>query len=269
MPHANSSDVFILSLTRNGWFIGLTTVLWAAIAVEGIAGACRAPDRRGALVRLLLVSLVPALRMAFVPRLPNRWVWIPCMGWREVGRAGSDELEIRLAPPMLVITLLIVPVLLAETFIKLEGAAGDRLALALHLATALIWVAFVVEFILMVGLAPDKIAYCKQYWVNLVIIVLPVVAFLRILYAARFLRLFRAGQLMRAYRLRGLYTRALRLVMVFNLLDRLAQRNPARYLRALDAQIARKEEELATLRARAARCRGRLGPGRDGSGSDA
>ncbi len=170
---------------------------------------------------------------------------------------------------MLVITLLIVPVLLAETFIKLEGAAGDRLALALHLATALIWVAFVVEFILMVGLAPDKIAYCKQYWVNLVIIVLPVVAFLRILYAARFLRLFRAGQLMRAYRLRGLYTRALRLVMVFNLLDRLAQRNPARYLRALDAQIARKEEELATLRARAARCRGRLGPGRDGSGSDA
>ena len=113
--------------------------------------------------------------------------------------------------------------------------------------TALIWLSFALEFILLVSLAEKKIEFCKKHWINLVIILLPLLAFLRSLQLFRFLRMAKAGRLMRIYRLRGLVTRVAKLAMVFNLIERLLSRNPDKYGAHLREKIADREEELADL----------------------
>ena len=50
--------------------------------------------------------------------------------------------------------------------------------------------------------------------------------------------------------MRGLWTRVWRLALLFNLFDRLQQRNPAKYCAALEKKIADLEEELADLRSK-------------------
>ena len=116
--------------------------------------------------------------------------------------------------------------------------------------TALIWFSFAFEFILLVSLAEKKLEFCKRNWINLVIILLPLLAFLRSLQLFRFLRMAKAGKLMRAYRLRGLLTRMIKIAVVFNLIDRLMSRNPEKYDAHLREQIFEKEAELLELKSK-------------------
>ena len=105
---------------------------------------------------------------------------------------------------------------------------------------------------MMVSLAPKKLDYCKRHWINLVIIVLPLVAFLRTLQLFNFLRIAKASKLAKVYRLRGLGTRLLKIALAFNLIDRIMSMNPERHCAALEEKIAEKEAELADLRGRLA-----------------
>jgi voltage-gated potassium channel len=64
--------------------------------------------------------------------------------------------------------------------------------------------------------------------------------------------MLRAGKLLRAYRLRGLWTRLWRLALLFNLLERLQKRDPAKYCAVLEKKITDLEEQLADLRTKLA-----------------
>lgn len=259
LPHGEGSDDICAGLVRNRGFVAALLGGWLLIVCEGIEGVFRAPDSRGAaLRRLLLVTCLPVTRMAWATCHPNGVVWLPWRGWAPVRRENAERAEIAFALPMLGVTLLVLPVLGAEIYLRAATQEWPVARWSLHLLTAFIWFAFALEFVLMVGLVPDKVAYIRRYWINLVIIVLPLVAFLRLLMAVRFLRLLRAGQLLRAYRLRGLYARAVRLATVFNLVERLQQRNPRKYLATLEDRIARKEEELRELNEMLCRTRERV-----------
>ncbi len=139
-------------------------------------------------------------------------------------------------------------------FERIKRCAPGPLEVVIWLVTAAIWLSFALEFILLVSLAEKKIEFCKKHWINLVIILLPLLAFLRSLQLFRFLRMAKAGRLMRIYRLRGLITRVAKLAMVFNLIERLLSRNPDKYGIHLREQISEKEDELADLRAKLAEC---------------
>lgn len=56
------------------------------------------------------------------------------------------------------------------------------------------------------------------------------------------MRLANASKRMRAYRLCGLMTRAVRMALIFSLLERLKQRNPHQYCLHLEEKIQEKEE---------------------------
>lgn len=145
--------------------------------------------------------------------------------------------------------------LLSFAGLKRTGlCAPGPLEVLIWLVTAAIWLSFALEFILLVSLAEKKIEFCKKHWINLVIILLPLLAFLRSLQLFRFLRMAKAGRLMRIYRLRGLVTRVAKLAMVFNLIERVMARNPDKYGTHLREKIAEKEEELADLREKLAGC---------------
>jgi voltage-gated potassium channel len=201
-------------------------------------------------MRLLIVCLIPPFRMTISPALPPPYVWLPRQGWLRAGKKQLERLESRMALPMLGITLLILPVIGAEMFFRAEVEQSLRLMFIVYLLTACIWVAFAFEFILLISVAERKVDFCKAHWLNIVIIMLPLVAFLRTLRLFRILRLANASKLMRVYRLRGVMTRAMRMVLIFSLLERLRQRNPHKYGLHLEEKIQEKEEELAILKAK-------------------
>ncbi|MDP1591906.1 MAG: hypothetical protein Q8M07_29370 [Prosthecobacter sp.] len=249
LPHGDSGDDFRDWLMARPGLRSLLGGLWGIVAFEGLAGLFFTQDAwRARLRRLFLTLLIPPLRMVVATSKPDGWLWLPGAGWRRAGEETSEKLEQKLALPMVVLTLLVLPVLGAELTGGETLDNHPRLALATHLTTCVIWIGFTVEFVWMVAAAPNKLAYCLKHWINLVIILVPLVAFLRVLSAFRFARMIRAGKLLRAYRLRGLWSRLWRLALLFNLFDRLQQRDPAKYCAALEKKIADLEEELAELR---------------------
>lgn len=261
LPHGDSGEDFRGWLLAHAWFRPALFGLWGVVVVEGVLGLFQSADTPGARVRrLLLTSLVPPLRMVIASGTPYGWLWLPGAGWRCKGEATTERLEQKLALPMVILTLLVLPVLGAEFTGGETLENHPRMALATHLITCVIWVGFTVEFLWMVAAAPDKLAYCLKNWINLIIILLPLVAFLRVLSMFRFARMFRAGKLLRAYRLRGLWTRLWRLALLFNLFDRLQQRDPARYSAALEKKIAEMEKELTSLRAKLVATRQKIPP---------
>ena len=251
LPHGGVIDPISEFLTQATWVKWLLGLLWLLIAAEAAHGFATTSDAgKPALTRLLLVCLLPPFRMTMSPAVPNSYIWLPRHGWLPTGKTQLERLESRAALPMLLITLLILPVIGAETLFKAELQQSPTLMLIVYLLTALIWVAFAFEFILLVSVAERKVEFCKANWLNIVIILLPLVAFLRTLRLFRFLRLANAGKLMRAYRLRGLMTRAVRLALIFSLLERIKQRNPEKYRLHLEEKIREKEAELEDLKAK-------------------
>ncbi len=253
LPHGDSGEEFRVWFMAHALFRPLIIALWAIVIIEGITGLFATHDTWPArLKRLLLTTLLPPLRMVTASSKPRGWLWLPGIGWKPAGEETSEQLEQKLALPMVILTLLVLPVLGAELTGGETLENHPRMALATHLTTCVIWIGFTMEFLCMVAAAPEKLTYCLKNWINLVIILLPLVAFLRVLNLFRFTRMLRAGKLLRAYRLRGLWTRLWRLALLFNLLERLQQRDPAKYCAALEKKIAGLEEELATLHAKLA-----------------
>lgn len=253
LPHGGSDDPAITSPLYHPVMYYLLLGCWAVVIAEGVLGFLAAPDRpKPAWKRLLLVALLPPFRMAVSPRRPNDWVWVPVCGWMPVGAPSVSEMEHRTAIPMLVATALIIPVLIAEFGFAAVVDASPALQVSMLVLMALIWFSFALEFVVMVSLAPKKLAYCKKHWINIVIIVLPLFAFLRSLQIFRFLRFAKAGKMVRVYRLRGLITRIVKIALAFNLIERIMSLNPEKYAAQLEEKIAEKEEELAELRTRLA-----------------
>jgi|JI6StandDraft_1071083.scaffolds.fasta_scaffold58123_2 hypothetical protein len=256
LPHGDSGQAFREMLERHPWHRLALLSLWAGIGLEALVGLFVANDAwRARLRRLVLTLLIPPLRMTTCTSTPDGWLWIPGVGWRATGPGTSAKLEGKLAVPMLVLTLLVLPVLGVELGAGEALETRPRLATAVHLATSLIWIGFTAEFLWMISATPQKLLYCQKHWINLAIILLPLVAFLRALSALRFLR---AGKLLRAYRLRTLQSRVWQLMLVFNLFERLQQRNPAKYCAGLEKKIAEMETELARAKEKLETFRGKV-----------
>lgn len=260
LPHPGFAVDMGPEILAAPWFAWIFGGLWAAIALEALwALRSREGAAPGTRRRVLLVCLLPPCRAAVCPEAPAAFVWIPGRGWRERSEALFEELERRAALPMLWAALLVVPVVGVEFLLRDRAAELPDLALGLHLVNALVWFCFALELAVMLPLAARKKQYCLRHWVNLVVVLLPALGFLRAL------RLFSAagasgsGQFIRAWRLRGLAMRLIRAALFFKIAERVMRRYPgaflpairekrekkARELEEMDAEIRRMEERLA------------------------
>ena len=97
-----------------------------------------------------------------------------------------ERFEQAVEVPMLVLSLLFVPLLVAPWAMDVSDAAAARM----DAASWLIWGAFAAEYLTKLFLAPDRWRMVRAHVFDLLIIVLP---FLRPLRAARLLHLLRAG----------------------------------------------------------------------------
>ena len=207
----------------------------------------------------VLICLCPALRMCARSPEMNGRIWLPGLGWRKGGRRLARQLERYLSLPMMGVALLILPILITEFFLKDQVAQYAWLRSLLHVGTGVIWFAFAAEFILMVSIAEKKIEYCKKHWVDLAIILIPVVSFLRslsILRMARLSNVVRLQQLAkfaRMYRLRGTALKLVRVLVLFDLTERLLGISDQTRIHRLETELEEVEKRARLLRQKIAR----------------
>lgn len=220
----------------------LLLLIWPIFWIEHWYNAHRASsaDGRGRQTkRMLSVCLCPPLRLGATSPAKDNQIWLPGMGWNEPGRALCKTLQQKLSLPMLVIALTILPVLLIEKVFGAAVAESAWLRLMLNAATGFIWLAFTAEFIVMVNASAKKLAYVKDNWIDLAIILLPLIAFLR-----SFSLLAKLG---RAYRMRGILIKTARALTLLEIADRLTGNDPAKKLQRLNERYQEKAEELQEL----------------------
>lgn len=109
------------------------------------------------------------------PRPGDRYVPVPIVGVV----ISDDDLRERVHRvfhvPMLVLALLILPLLALELWARPAGWWGR----VLDIGFALIWVAFLVEFIVKITLAESRVEYVRRNWLDVIIILVPVLRPLR------------------------------------------------------------------------------------------
>lgn len=213
--------------------------------------------------------LAPPLRLCARHRAGRHLIWMPRLGWQVVDESLHRRLERIFSVPMIGIALLILPILALQTYFQDRIVEHPALRTALHVATGVIWFAFALEFIVMVSVTSRKFDYCRRHWLDLVIILLPLISFLRslrILRASKLLsvpKIQQLSKLVRVYRLRGVALRGWRALLLFDLVERLLYSSPEQQIRRLEAKCQQRERELAQLREQLALRREQLKPPAD------
>jgi hypothetical protein len=243
-----------------GWRISLgLLLLWPIFIIESLATiflSWSQPLPKYWKLYRSMICLVPPLRLCPAHPDMNCRLWLPMLGWQRRGEKLRKLVEWQLSFPMIVAALLILPVLVIEWTMTKQIATNDWLRFALHLGTGAIWFAFATEFIVMISITDRKVTYLKKHWIDLVIIVLPLVSFLRTL---RFLRvtklaklanLERLTKMIRVYRMRGLSMRVFRAATVLEILQRFAKHSPKKQKELITLEIRTKESELKELKRR-------------------
>ena len=254
-----------------GW--GLLA-LWPIIVAETwIAVLIR--DRvvrplRPTVIRAIWITFLPPVRMG-MPCPFTGQQWLPWWGWCERGKGLEDRLDRVFHKPMLIFAILILPILALEFARADDVRSSPSLGLAVHLGVAIIWVAFATEFVIKVSAAQRPFVYAKTRWVDLAIIILPLLEFALTSLAeaaplARLLRLTRAAapeqiaRMGQVYRLRGVLVKGWRAIVVLRVVSKIVGNTPEKQLRRLEGQIADAEMSLAEMRAQADELRRQICP---------
>jgi voltage-gated potassium channel len=232
-----------------GVFFSAVAAVALLYPVFWIEAAWRFTRREGWTRSAAWCSVLPVLRIGLRDPLAHGMLWLPRLGWRTPDEQLVKDVDRALSTPMLLISLAVLPVVAVEYLYAEKLEAEPRLAQLTAVATAIIWWAFTVEFVLMVSLTSKKLAYCKQHWLDIIIILLPVVAFLRALRLGRLLRLQSLGKTVRMYKLRGVAMRLYRALLLVDAIARLIHGRPEQRLVRLRKQLVDQEAALDQLRA--------------------
>ncbi|MCA8999518.1 MAG: hypothetical protein KDA80_21160 [Planctomycetaceae bacterium] len=198
----------------------------------------------------LLTCLIPPLRLVTRDHVVHKNVWLPFLGWRRADDDLAEDVEYRLGYPMIVVALLILPLLGIQQFKKELIATNQQFGFWVQIAEVSIWQAFAMEFLVMLSLVSKKVNFLRTHWMDAVIVLLPLIAFLRVARIGRVFRLHQLGKLTktaRMFRFKGLAMRAWRAVLVLEIVDRLLHRDPEKRLRLLEEELLIKQAEVREL----------------------
>jgi voltage-gated potassium channel len=194
---------------------------------------------------------MPPLHLGTTGYARTNELWLPFLGWQVVDKKLSQRLEKYFGIPMIVLAVLTLPLLAMEYYMKERIAESLALSLFVDISTSIIWLAFALEFILMLSVAPRKGQYVLRHWVDLLIVILPifdVLPALRSIRAFQALRMQQVTRLGRAYRLRAVAMKLWRAMLVLEVIQRLTGWSPEKRLKRLEELLRAKEEEIADLR---------------------
>lgn len=219
--------------------------LYALIVAETLVHWLAGSKNMGQHVRYLLL---PILRLCPRDHVDGTRVWIPILGWRKTTERFEKYLARLFGGPMIVIALLVLPVVAVE-FIWIEQVSHDATwKFWINTCSGFIWMAFVFEFVVMVSVVERKVRYCKQNWIDLAIVLLPLISFMGAARLGRLVKLNQLSRTARIYRIRGLALKTWRAVVTLNVIDTLLRRDDEYRMDRLKEQITEKEREIELLR---------------------
>jgi voltage-gated potassium channel len=206
-------------------------------------------------------GLLPPLRLGCRSQVRPNAIWLPWLGWQPIDNSLRHRLERFFSVPMILFALMVLPLFALEFYWAEEVRAEPLLALWLDIGTSVIWLAFTVELIVMVAVADRKVHYCFTHWIDVAIVLLPLVEALPLFRLLRLGRVLRLEQLLRwgrLHRVQALVTRGWRALLLLQIVQRLASRSPERQLRQLRELLQAKEEEVADVRREIAELEARM-----------
>ncbi len=198
--------------------------------------------------------LFPPLRLGARDHVQGTTTWLPGMDWQVANEKLAGNVELKLGYPMIGIALLILPLLGVEFVYATKIEENAWLGFVIKLAGTFIWLAFAMEFLIVISMVSRKVKFVKAHWLDLAIILLPFIAFLRVARIGQLSRMMRVKQLgkltrtARVFRLRGLAMRAWRAILILEIVDRMIHRDPVKRMKMLEEQLAEKEEEVAEIK---------------------
>lgn len=229
-------------------------VLWPLFWIEFLVSLWFSDRSRvttsGGFLRIL-ACFVPPVRLVAPSAAQLGRVWLPWIGWQLPGKALVHRLERAFGKPMLAIAMLILPILLIEYGLHSLVEEKEWLRLALHISTGFIWCAFTIEFLILFSVTDKRLAYVKAHWIDLAIILLPLISFLRsfrVLRLAKLAKVQKVAKMGRVFRVRGLLMKALRAMLLLGFVNRLLRITPEKQLVKLKKQYDEREEELRELK---------------------
>jgi voltage-gated potassium channel len=234
--------------------LGTLAVLWLVFLVEAaIRFRLRDTGRPAwrALVGVAVVALLPPLRLGCRSQVRPEHLWLPGLGWSPIDAALRRKLERWFSVPMICFALLVLPLFAIEYYWAAEIRSEPLLGWWLDVGTSVIWLAFTVELIVMVAVSERPVRYCFVHWIDVAIVLLPVVEVLPLFRMLRLGRVMRLEQLLRwgrLHRVHALVTRGWRALLLLQLVQRLTGRSPEHRLRQLRELLQAREEELADVR---------------------
>jgi len=244
--------------------VRLIWILWPIVVAEAVFHWVTRPwDKQTRKLHLFsfLFCVCPSLRMCARSHEKGNRLWLPVLGWRYPNRRLRARLERHFSLPMIAIAFLILPVLVVEFFLHDQVEDSTVLWSLLHVGTGAIWLAFAIEFILMVSVAEKKIAYCKEHWLDLAILLLPLISFLRsvqFIRATNALRLPQLTKMLRVYRMRGTAVKALRGLIVLDLFSRFFQPDAEQVVEKLQQELREAEGKVRLIRRKLTKLEGEL-----------
>lgn len=255
--------------------ISLLWILWPIVVVEAAFHWVSRPwDEQTRKLHLFsfLFCVCPSLRMCARSYEKGNRLWLPGLGWRYPNKRLRARLERHFSLPMIAIAFLILPVLVIEFF--LHDRVEDSLVLwsLLHVGTGVIWLAFAVEFILMVSVAEKKLVYCKEHWLDMAILLLPLISFLRsvqFVRATNALRLPQFTKMLRVYRMRGTALKALRGLIVLDLFSRFLKPEPDQIVEQLQVELREAEARVRMIRRKLTKAQQAIVAARSDAGPEA
>ncbi len=252
---SSPSNVVAAADVIGDWILVALLLCWPLFWVEYALTVWPAGGGRGYLpggISRFVVCLIPPLRLAAPSPSRGYQIWLPGHGWERPGRQISRRLAHDFSKPMLIIALLILPILILEYGFRGLVERNTWLQILLHVSTGLIWIAFTAEFIIMVNATDKKLTYIRKNWIDLAIILLPLISFLRSLRALRLAKLAKMqklAKLARVYRMRGLLMKVVRALMMFEVIHRIIGATPEKKLERLQLEYEEKFEDLEELQA--------------------
>lgn len=197
------------------------------------------------------VALIfPPIRIGSRDIISGCYIWIPFWHWCRVTEGLFTELKKRFILPMILIALLIVPVLVIEwKFMDdvREALPNLNIDFILEVVQTIIWIAFAFEFLLMISITNKKLKYCKKNWIDLLIILLPFVSFLR---TFRFSQIARLKYATRSFKMRGVMTKTRQGLVFMDFVRRILRLRPESELKRLQKMLRENERERKDLEAK-------------------
>ena len=195
-----------------------------------------------------LAIIFPPSRLVMGSIANTDLIWLPFAHWTKVNLALEKFLKKKFLVPILILGLLMIPALLIEIKFNnqiLKLFPNLDLPFSLQTFHAMVWVGFAFEFMILISVTDDKKAYCVKNWMDILILVLPVVSFFRSL---RFLRVLKFHQLAQSFRLKGSQAKIKEGLLLLDFIKRLGYLyNPEGQIKRIKKKMIKNQQERIEL----------------------